>query len=105
MRITTVRQFVDSATSLLKQDEPIIVTRRGKIAGFFLPTSGKALTLKIRQDLFSILTDESRSSMKSPCLTENAILADFEKTRKAPRQRSSKSVRMARKKDRATSEA
>ena len=87
MKTATVRQFRDRATSFFKQEEPIIVTRRGKIVGFFLPTSGEALPLEIKKDLFSTLTGEIRASMKSHHLTEDAILADFEKTRKARRRR------------------
>lgn len=87
MKTATVRQFRDRATSLFKQEEPIIVTRRGKIIGFFLPASGEALPLEIKKDLFSTLTGEIRASMKNHHLTEDAILADFEKTRKARRRR------------------
>ena len=87
MKTATVRQFRDRATSLLKQDEPIIVTRHGKIVGFFLPAVGEALPLEIKKDLFSTLTDEIRTSMKSHHLTEDTILADFEKTRKVRRRR------------------
>lgn len=87
MKTATIRQFRDRATRLLKQDEPIIVTRRGQIVGFFLPAAGEALPLEIKKDLFSTLTDEIRASMKSHHLTEDAILADFEKTRKARRRR------------------
>jgi antitoxin (DNA-binding transcriptional repressor) of toxin-antitoxin stability system len=83
MKTAAVRQFRNRATSLLKQGEPIIVTRHGKIVGFFLPTSGKALALKIRQDLFSILTDEIRASMKNHRLTEDSIYASYEKYRRA----------------------
>ncbi|NOS79436.1 MAG: hypothetical protein HOP35_15975 [Nitrospira sp.] len=105
MKTATVRQFRDHATSLLKQDEPVIVTRHGKIVGFFLPTSGKALALKIRKDVFSILTDEIRASMKKHHLTENSIYAGFEKFRETRLRRSPESVHMAQRKDKATSEA
>ncbi|NGZ94693.1 MAG: hypothetical protein CV089_00920 [Nitrospira sp. WS110] len=87
MKTATVRQFRDRATSLLKQDEPIVVTRRGTIVGFFLPAAGEALPLEIKRDLFSTLTDEIWASMTNHHLTEDAILADFEKTRKARRRR------------------
>ncbi len=87
MRTATVREFRDQATKLLRQDEPLIVTRHGKIVGFFLPASDETLPLEIRRDLFSVLTDEIRSAMKKRRLTEGAILADFETTRKARRRR------------------
>lgn len=87
MKTAAVRQFRDRATSLLKQDEPIVVTIDGKIVGFFLPAAGEALPLEIKRDLFSTLTDEIRASMTSHHLTEYAILVGFEKTRKARRRR------------------
>lgn len=87
MKTATVRQFRDRATSLFRQEEPIIVTRRGKIVGFFLPAVGKALPLEIKKDLFTILTDEVRSAMKDHGLTEDTLLADFEQARKARRRR------------------
>jgi hypothetical protein len=37
MRISTVRDFRDRATTLFRSDDPILVTRRGKLAGVFLP--------------------------------------------------------------------
>ncbi len=87
MKTATVRQFRDRATSLFKQEEPIIVTRRGKIVGFFLPAVGEALPLEIKKDLFTILTDEIRSAMKDHGLIEDTLLVDFEKARKARRRR------------------
>lgn len=87
MKTATVRQFCDRATSLFKQEEPIIVTRHGKIIGFFFPAVGEALPLEIKKDLFATLTDEIRATMKDRGLTEDAILADFEKTRKTRRRR------------------
>lgn len=87
MKTATVRQFRDRATSLFKQEEPVAVTRYGKIVGLYLPAVGKALPLEIKRDLFSALTDEILASMKSRHLTEATILANFEKSRKTRRRR------------------
>jgi hypothetical protein len=87
MKTATVRQFRDRATSLFKQEEPVIVTRHGKIVGFYLPAVSEALPLEIKRDLFSTLTDEIRATMKGRGLTEDAILADFGKARKTRRRR------------------
>ena len=87
MKTATVRQFRDCATSFLKQEEPIIVTRRGKIVGSFLPALGETLPLEIKKELFATLTDEIRTAMKERGLTEDDVLADFEKTRKHGRRR------------------
>jgi hypothetical protein len=87
VKTATVREFRDRATSFLKQEEPIIVTRHGKIVGFFLPAAGESLPLEIKKDLFATLTDEIRTTMKERGLAEEAVLADFHKARKARRRR------------------
>lgn len=87
MRTATVREFRDRATTLLKAAEPILVTRRGKIVGFFLPSTGSAVPLEIKRDLFYTLTDEIRRLSKTKGLTEEALRAEFEAARKARRRR------------------
>ena len=87
MRTATVREFRDQATKLLKETEPILVTRRGRIVGFYLPATGTSLPLEIKKDLFDVLTRKIRHMMKVRGVTEEAALADFEATRKARRRR------------------
>jgi len=87
MRTATVREFRDQATKLLKETEPILVTRRGRIVGFYLPATGTSLPLEIKKDLFSVLTRTIRRMMKERGVTEEIILADFEETRTARRRR------------------
>jgi hypothetical protein len=87
MRTATVREFRDQATKLLKETEPVLVTRRGRIAGFYLPATGASLPLEIKKELFYVLTRAIRRRMKVRGVTEETILADFEQTRKARRRR------------------
>ncbi len=87
MRTATVREFRDRATTLLKADEPILVTRRGKIVGFFLPSSGSAVPLEIKRDLFYALTDGFRRLTRAKGLSEEALVADFQATKPARRRR------------------
>ena len=87
MRTATVREFRDQATKLLKETEPILVTRRGRIVGFYLPATGTSLPLEIKRDLFYVLTRTIRRMMKVHGATEEAVLADFEAARKARRRR------------------
>ena len=87
MRTATAREFRDHATTLFKAEEPVLVTRRGKIVGFFVPAAGGALPLEIKKDLFYALTGEIKTFMKARRLTEEGILADFEAARKARRRR------------------
>lgn len=87
MKTATVRDFRDRATKWFKEEEPVLVTRRGKIVGFFLPATGGAVPLEIRRDIFYALTSHLRSLIKTRGLTEEALLDEFEATRSARRRR------------------
>ena len=87
MKTASVREFRDRATSFLRTSEPILVTRRGKIVGFFLPATAAALPVEIRKDVSYALTKEIRSAMKARGITEETALAEFEAARKARRRR------------------
>lgn len=82
-----MRDFRDHATRWFKEEEPVLVTRRGKIVGFFLPATGGAVPLEIRRDIFYTLTSHLRSLIKTRGLTEEALLDEFEATRSARRRR------------------
>ncbi len=87
MRTATVREFRDRATTLLKAAEPILVTRRGKIVGFFLPSSGSVIPLEIKRDLFYALTDGFRRLSRAKGLSQEAVVADFRAAKPARRRR------------------
>jgi hypothetical protein len=87
MRTAKVREFQEKATRLLKETEPIFVTRRGRIVGFYLPATGTSLSLEIKKDLFDVLTRAMQRKMKVRSVTEEAVLAEFEKTRRPRRRR------------------
>ncbi len=93
MITASVRDFRDRATQMLKQREPVMITRHGKVVGFFMPATGEALPLEIKRDLFYALTDSVRLAIKDRGLTEEEVLADFGKARAARRGRQSRSVR------------
>lgn len=87
MKTATVREFRDRATTLLKATEPILVTRRGKVIGFFLPSTGAAVPLEIRRELFYALTDGVRRLSRAKGLSKEAVVADFKAARSARRRR------------------
>lgn len=43
MRISTIRDFRDRATRLMREEEPLLVTRRGRLSGVFLPWTADTL--------------------------------------------------------------
>jgi len=98
MITATVRDFRDRATLMLKLDEPVMITRRGKAVGFFIPATGESLPLEIKRDLFYALTDRIRLAIRKRGLTEEGFFADFKKARAARRRRQPHPLRAARRK-------
>ena len=86
MRISTVREFRDRATTLLRSPDPILITRRGRVAGVFLPWQEATLPLDLKRELFSMLTTEIGRQLKKKRVTERAVLQDFDRWRKGRRE-------------------
>jgi hypothetical protein len=82
MRISSVRDFRDRATTLFRSDDPILVTRRGKVAGVFLPWREAILPVDFKRELFAMLTTEIARNLKKKRVTEKKVLQDFERWRK-----------------------
>ena len=52
MKVATVREFRDKATSYFKEDEPILVTRHGRVTGLYLPIEHpESFPLELRKDM------------------------------------------------------
>jgi hypothetical protein len=90
MRISTVRELRDHATALLRSTDPILVTRRGRVAGVFLPWREASLPVDMKRELFSMLTASIAAQLKKKRVTEKDVLEDFtrwQKTRRGTRRR------------------
>ncbi len=86
MRISSIRDFRDRATALFRSDDPILVTRRGKVAGVFLPWREATLPVDFKRELFAMLTTEIARQLKRKRITEKSVLQDFERWRKGRRE-------------------
>jgi hypothetical protein len=86
MRITTVSEFRDHASGLLRSKDPILVTRRGRLTGVFFPRPEMTLPIELKRELFSVLTDDVRRQIRKRGLREEDILTDFESWRKSKRE-------------------
>lgn len=79
MRITNVREFRNKATAIFKQDEPIIITRHGKVVGLFLPLEeSDSLPAELRKELLRKFGQYISKSLEMKGVTEGEILEDFE---------------------------
>lgn len=88
MRITNVREFRNKATTIFKQDEPVIVTRHGKVVGLFLPLEeSDSLPLEMRRELLTKFGEYISKSLEMKGVTEGEILEDFESFKKGRRRR------------------
>jgi hypothetical protein len=90
MKISTARDFRDQATGLLRSKDPVLVTRRGRLAGVFFPTPDVTLPIELKRELFPILSAEIRRRLRRRRLSERDVDAAFEswrKTRRAARRR------------------
>ena len=85
MRISTVREFRDNATGLLRSNDPILVTRRGRLAGVFFPRPEATLPVELKRELFAVLSADIARQIKKRGLQEEEILADFESWRRSRR--------------------
>jgi hypothetical protein len=86
MRISTVREFRDKATRLLRSKDPILVTRRGRLAGVFFPQLEGSLPIELKRELFFVLTTQVACELKERNLSEKEVLRDFKSWRKNRRE-------------------
>ncbi len=87
IRITTVREFRDKATKMFRSKDPVLVLRKGKVAGVFFPYPNKTLPLEFKRELFSAITEAVARKLGQAGINEEEILADFQDWQKAGRQR------------------
>src|SRR5574341_114852 len=85
MSISTVREFRDQATSLLRSRTPILVTRRGRLAGIFFPRPEITLPIELKRELYDMLSSDVARQLKRRNVSEEDVLKDFEASRKRRR--------------------
>ncbi len=88
MKVATVREFRDKATSYFKEEEPILVTRHGKVTGLYLPIEHPdSFPIELRKELLIRLGESISRSLSKKGVSEEKLLADFETFKKARRRR------------------
>jgi len=88
MRVATVREFRDKATSYFREEEPILVTRHGKVTGLYLPLEHpESFPIELRKELLIRLGESISRSLSKKGVSEEKLLADFETFKKARRRR------------------
>lgn len=85
LRISTVREFRDQATGLLRSRTPVLVTRRGRLAGIFFPRPEITLPIELKRELYDMLISDVARQLKRRKVSEDDVLEDFEASRKRRR--------------------
>lgn len=85
MRLSTVREFRDHATGLLRSKSPVLVTRRGRLAGIFFPRPEITLPLELKRELYGMLCADIKRELRRSGLSENEVLSDFKAWRQKRR--------------------
>jgi hypothetical protein len=88
MKISTVSEFRENATGVLRSKDPVLVTRRGRLAGIYFPQPEATLPVELKRELFAVLSAEVARQIRARGLSEEDILADFESWRKKRRETS-----------------
>jgi hypothetical protein len=75
MKISTVRDFRNHATGLMRAKDPTLVTRRGRLAGIFFPISEETLPLEFKREIFGLLVSQLRRQMQSRGLKPDDVVS------------------------------
>lgn len=85
MKIATLRDFRDRATSMLRSRDLVLITRDGLPAGFFVPWDQPELPDDVKRGIYAGLAQRARTEMKSKRVTESQVVADFRAARRPRR--------------------
>jgi len=85
MKVATLRDFRDRATTMLRSRDLVLITRNGLPAGFFVPWDQPELPDEVKRGIFGSLSRRARREMKAKRITEQQVLADFRAARRARR--------------------
>ncbi len=85
MMICTVREFRDDIQRSLRSQTPILVTRRGRLAGIFFPRPETTLPIELKRGLYDTLSADMAHQLKRRRVPEDDVLEDFEASRKMRR--------------------
>ncbi|OGW40765.1 MAG: hypothetical protein A2Y97_08275 [Nitrospirae bacterium RBG_13_39_12] len=88
MKVATIREFRDKATSYFKEEEPVLVTRHGKVTGLYLPIEHpESFPLELRKELLIRLGESISRSLERKGISEGKLLAGFDAFKKTCRRR------------------
>lgn len=88
MKVASVREFRDKATHYFKDEEPVLVTRHGKVTGLYLPIEHpESFPFELRKEMLTRFGEFISRSLEKKGVTEEKLIADFKSFKKTRRRR------------------
>ncbi len=88
MRVAGIRELRNEMATLMGGDEPILVTRHGKVSGLYLPLDNPhEIPGDIRRELAGVLGRHLDRLLEASGIDEASIQADFDAHRRSRRRR------------------
>ena len=78
MEFHTVHEFRNKVTDMLSAKGPVVITRRGKVAGVFVPSPDGQIPVDFRREVFSAATDALSRQREALGVSDEQIEADIE---------------------------
>jgi len=86
MRVAGIREIRSNTAELLGGDEPLLVTRHGKISGLYLPLEdANRIPQDLRRELGRVLSAHLARQLAAAGRTEEEIQQDFDAFRRRRR--------------------
>jgi hypothetical protein len=86
MKVAALREVEAGVPALLEGDEPILVTRQGKISGLYVPLEDPShIPGDLRRDLISAVGRYLSGVLEEKGVSEEEILEDFDAFRRRRR--------------------
>ncbi|MBI4743750.1 MAG: hypothetical protein HY776_02850 [Actinobacteria bacterium] len=88
MKVTSIRNFRDKATTYFKSNEPVLVTKYGKVTGLYLPLEhAESIPLEVKKELLEKFGEYLSRTLEARGVKEEEVIGDFEVFKKDRRRR------------------
>jgi hypothetical protein len=86
MKVAGIRKLEAATSTLLEENEPVLVTRQGKISGLYVPLEDPdQIPAQLRRDLVSAVGRYLAGALEAKDVSEEEILEDFRAFRRRRR--------------------
>lgn len=86
MKVAGIRELRNKAAAFLGGDEPVLVTRHGKVSGVYVPLDAPdSIPDDLRRELATVVGNHLHRVLNRKDLNENDILEDFDAHRRRRR--------------------